>query len=155
LVETINPKCIPVGCDLLGQVDYYGAVLGRKDLILRRGDFRNSKLGLIIDLIKTVDAPDELKTKLTSAIIDAWRMDAPDSSLEEMAEEMGYILRSIEAIRRTVQWSKRHPGSKTGKMLDIAVMFAVPLMPSDLNPEEVRPIHDLLGQLVDSLSRTD
>ena len=148
MAETVN-------LNILGQVDYYGAILGRKDLIAREGEFRSSKLGLIIDLIKTVGAPDELTTKLTTAIIEAWRLDAPERSLEERAEEMGYIMRSIEAIRRTIQWSKKHPGSITAKMLDIAVIFAVPLMPSDLNPREVRRIHGLLGQLVDYLSSTD
>jgi hypothetical protein len=151
--EAVNLEYIPVGCDLLGQVDYYRAILGRKDLIAKEGEFRISKLGLIIDLIKAVDVPDELTTKLTSAIIDAWRLDAPDRSVEERAEEMSYIMRSIEAIRSTVQWTKRHPGPEAAKMLDIAVIFAIPIMNSDIYTTKIDQIHSLLGQIVDYLSK--
>lgn len=153
--KTENLECIPVGCDLLGQVDYYGAILGRKDMISREGEFRISKLGLIIDLIKTVEVPDELSTSLISAIIESWRLDAPEMSLEKRAEDMGYIMRSIDAIRSTIKWSKKHPGRNTAKMLDIAVLFAIPLMPSDLNSAGVRRVHDIIGQMADYLSKTD
>lgn len=147
--EAANLSCIPVGCDLLGQVDYYGAILGKKDLISKEGEFRISKLGLIVDLIKAIDVPEDMISKLTTAIIEAWRIDAPERSLEEKAQEMSYIMRSIEAIRSTVQWCKKHPGPETARRLDIAVLFALPLMPSDLCFSEVRRVHDLLGQMVD------
>lgn len=153
--KAANLEYLPVGCDLLGQVDYHRAILNRKDLIAKEGEFRINKLGLIIDLIKAVDVPDELKTKLTSAIIDAWRLDAPERSVEKRAEEMSYIMRSIEAIRSTVQWFKRHPGPQAAKMLDIAVMFAIPIMTSDLYNTKVRQIHDLIGQAVEYLSKAD
>ena len=153
--EAANLGYIPLGCDLLGQVDYYGAVLGKKDLITREGEFRISKLGLIVDLIKAIDVPYDMISKLTTAIIEAWRLDAPERSLEERAEEMSYIMQSIEAIRSTIQWCKRHQGPNTVKRLDIAVLFALPLMPSDLSSSEVGRIHDLLGQIVDYLSKTD
>jgi hypothetical protein len=153
--ETINLEYIPVGCDLLGQVDYYRAIMSRKDLIAKEGEFRINKLGLIIDLIKAVDVPDELKTKLTSAIIDGWRLDASEQSADKRAEEMGYIMRNIEAIRSTVQWFKRHPGPQAARMLDIAVMFSIPIMTSDLYTGKVRQIHDLIGQVVEYLSKDD
>jgi hypothetical protein len=153
--EAVNLEYVPVGCNLLGQVDYYRAILGRKDLVTKEGEFKISKLGLIIDLIKALDIPDELNTKLSSAIIDAWRLDAPERSQEERAEEMSYIMRSIEAIRSTVQWSKRHPGPEAAKMLDIAVIFSLPIMNSDLNTTKIGQIHDLLGQIVDHLSKAD
>jgi hypothetical protein len=147
--EAANLECIPLGCDLLGQVDYYGAILGKKDLITREGEFRISKLGLIVDLIKAIDVPDDMISKLTTAIIEAWRLNGPEKCLEDRAEEMSYIMRSIEAIRSTVQWCKKHPGSETAKRLDVAVLFALPLMPSDLCSSEVRRVHALLGQMVD------
>ena len=153
--ETANLGYIPLGCDLLGQVEYYGAILAKKDLITREGEFRISKLGLIVDLIKAMDVPYDIISKLTTAIIEAWRLDAPERSLEERAEEMSYIMQSIEAIRNTIQWCKRHQGPETAKRLDIAVLFALPLMPSDLCSSEVSHVHNLLGQIVDYLSKTD
>lgn len=150
--EAANLEYIPVGGDLLGQVDYYGAILGRKDLIAREGEFRSSKLGLIIDLINVLDVPEDLITKLTTAIIEAWRLDAPERSIKERSEEMSYIMHSIEAIRSTVQSCKKQPGPNTAKMLDIAVLFAIPLMPSDLRPSEVKRVHDLLGQVAEYIS---
>ena len=153
--EAANLGYIPLGCDLLGQVDYYGAILGKKDLITREGEFRISKLGLIVDLIKAIDVPYDMISKLTTAIIEAWRLDAPERSLEERAEEMSYIMQSIEAIRNTIQWCKRHQGPDTVKRLDIAVLFALPLMPSDLCSSKVGHIHELLGQIVDHLSKAE
>jgi hypothetical protein len=153
--EAANIGYIPLGCDLLGQVEYYGAILGKKGLITREGEFRISKLGLIVDLIKAVDVPYCMISDLTTAIIEAWRLDAPERSLEERAEEMSHIMQSIEAIRSTIQWCKKHQGPETAKRLDIAVLFALPLMPSDLCSSEVGRIHDLLGQIVDYLSKTD
>lgn len=153
--QAANLEYVTVGCDLLGQIDYYGAILSRKDLIAKEGEFRINKLGLIIDLIKAVDAPDELKTKLTFAVIDAWRLDTPERSMEKRAEEMNYIMRSIEAIRGTIHWFKRHPGPQEAKMLDIAVVFSIPIMTSDLYTSKVRQIHDLIGQVVDYLSKAD
>jgi hypothetical protein len=152
--EAANFECIPLGCDLLGQVDYYGAILGKKDLITREGEFRISKLGLIVDLIKAVDVPYDMINKLTTAIIEAWRLDSPERSLGERAKEMSYIMCSIEAIRSTVQWCKKHPGPETAKRLDVAVLFALPLMPSDLCSSEVRRVHELLGQMVDHIVQT-
>jgi hypothetical protein len=153
--ENGNIEYISTGCDLLGQVDYYKAIMNRRDLIAKEGEFRIKKLGLIVDLIKAVNVPDDLKTKLTSAIIDAWRLDSPDSSAEKRDEEMSYIMRSIEAIRGTVQWLKRHPEPQAAKMLDIAVIFAIPIMTSDLYANKVRHIHDLLGQAVENLSKSN
>ena len=151
--EAANLECIPLGCDLLGQVDYYGAILGKKDLITREGEFRISKLGLVVDLIKAIDVPDDMISKFTTAIIEAWRLDGTERCLKDRANEMSYIMRSIEAIRSTVQWCKKHPGPETAKRLDIAVLFALPLMPSDIYSSEVRRVHDLLGQMVDYVVR--
>jgi hypothetical protein len=153
--EAANLEYIPLGCDLLGQVEYYGAILGKKDLITREGEFRISKLGLIVDLIKVIDVPYDMISKLTTAIIEAWRLDAPERSLAERAEEMSYIMRSIEAIRSTIQWCKRHQEPDTARRMDIAVLFALPLMPSDLCSSEVGRVHELLGQIVNYLSKTN
>jgi len=118
--DAANLGYIPLGCDLLGQVEYYGAILGKKDLITREGEFRINKLGLIVDLIKTINVPYDMISKLTTAIIEAWRLDAPERSLKERAEEMNYIMHSIEAIRRTIQWGKSHQGPDAVRRLDIA-----------------------------------
>lgn len=153
--DAANLGYIPLGCDLLGQVEYYGAILGKKDLITREGEFRISKLGLVVDLIKAIDVPYDMISKLTTAIIEAWRLDAPERSLKERAEEMSQIMQSIESIRNTIQWCKSHQGPDSVRRLDIAVLSALPLMPSDLCSSEVGRIHDLLSQIVDYLSKTD
>ncbi len=150
-----NAEYISFGCDLLGQVEYYGAVLGRKDLINREAEFRISKLGLIVDLINTINVPYDMVSNLTSAIIEAWRLDEPERSLDEREEEMSHIMQSIEEIRSTIQLCKRHQGLDSARKLDIAVLFALPLMPSDLCSEEIEKIHGLLGQIVDYLSKTN
>jgi hypothetical protein len=64
-------------------------------------------------------------------------------------------MQSIEAIRGTIQWCKQHQGSDAARRLDIEVLFALPLMPSDLCSSEVGHVHELLGEIVDYLSKTD
>ncbi len=151
--ENAKLEYIPIGCDLLGQVDYYRVIMNREDLIAKGGEFRIKKLGLIVDLIKAVNVPEDLKTRLASAIIDAWRLDSLDSSAEMRAEEMSYIMRSIETIRSTVRWLKMHPQPEAAKMLDLAVVFAIPMMTSDLKTNKVRQIHELLSEAVENLSK--
>jgi hypothetical protein len=64
-------------------------------------------------------------------------------------------MRSIEAIRSTIQWCKGHQEPDAARRMDIAVLFALPLMPSDLHSSEVGRVHELLGQIVNYLSKTN
>ncbi len=59
----------------------YGAVLGRKGLARRESEFRTNKLSLILDFVRTIGIPENLKRELTSAIIDAWRLQVPEKTL--------------------------------------------------------------------------
>jgi hypothetical protein len=146
---------IPFGCSLLGEVDYYCAILGKKDIVTREGDFRASKLGLIIDLIKVIDAPDDMISNLTTAIIDAWRLGAPERSIERRAQEMNQITSSMEALKRTIQMSKDRLEPDTSRMIDIAVLCSLPLIPSDLSPNGSCRVREQISRLANYLFKHD
>lgn len=152
MYNPLNYKFNPLGSDLSNQLEYHGAVLEKKSLIAKDGEFRISKLGLVIDLIKALKMPEEITTKLTSAIIEGWRLDTQERDLYDRKEEMSHIMSSINSIRNAIAWSKRHHDPLAERRLDIAVLFAVPLMPSDLYPEQVSKVHALLAQLMDHLA---
>lgn len=145
----VNYEDLKAGDDLLGQLEYYEAILGRKDLIAREGEFRSCKLGLTIELLGLVDIPENLKMDLVSAIIDAWRLDIPERSVEQRDEELKMLLQSIEAVKYAINWVKRHPQETTRPKLDVAVMFSLPLTNADLRPEGASRVHSLLCQVMD------
>jgi hypothetical protein len=138
--------------DLLSQIEYYESILGRKGLIEREGDFRNYKLSLTLDLVRLVEIPENLKSELNSAIIDAWMLAAPEKTLAQREDELNATLRSLETVRSAIKWTNKHPGATGELQLYIAVMFALPLMPSDLRMEDVPRVHDLLSQVMDYLA---
>lgn len=143
---------IPSGDEFLGPIDYYEPILRRKDLIKREAEFRNYKLGLTLDLLKLVDIPENLKSELNFVIIKAWRLVAPEKTLAQREDELVLALRSLEAVRSAIRWVRKHPGPMAEMQLCIAVMFALPLMPSDLRAGEVPRVHDLLTQVMDYLA---
>jgi hypothetical protein len=136
------------GKDLLGVLEYYGAVLGRNGLVNREGEFRSLKLGLILDLLKIANIPDTLRAELFSAVISAWRMDSQANMLTPSEEELKKILCNIEVVRNEIRGVNAHPCLKTTMKLDVPVMFVLPLMPSDLKTEDVPRIHYLLSQVM-------
>ncbi|VVB64544.1 Uncharacterised protein [uncultured archaeon] len=138
--------------DLLSQIEYYEAIFRRKGLIEREGDFRSYKLGLALDLLRAVSIPEDLKSELNSAIIDAWRLKAPEKTLAQREDEMNSTLRSLEAIRGAVNLTNKHLTPAGELQLCIEVMFALPLMPSDLRSKDVPRVQDLLSQVVDYLA---
>ena len=146
----------PRNCeDLLGVLEYYEAVLRRNGLVNREGEFRSVKLGLILDLLKVVNIPDNLRSELVSAVISSWRMSPLAKTLTQTDEELRKMLHSIEAIRTEVRGVILHPSSKDAIQLDVPIMFVLPLMPSDINTGDVPRIHNLLCQIINGLaSRT-
>lgn len=137
---------------LISQIEYYEAILERTGLAKREGEFRNCKLGLTLDLLRSVDIPENLKSELSSAIISAWRLMAPEKNLQEREEELNLALRSLEAVRRAVNLKRTHPAPLGELQLYAAIVSALPLMSSDLCSDDVPLVRDLLGQVMDYLA---
>ena len=138
--------------NLLGLLEYYEAIMERKGLVARAGEVRSLKLGFILDLLKLVNIPDDLKSNLGSAVLSAWEMKCIDKTLAQGEEELKAMRCSIAAVRNEVLNAGDHSSPLTAIKLDVAVMFALPLMPSDLKEDEVPGIHDLLARVMDDFA---
>lgn len=145
----ISSEGLHNGNNLIGHLDYYEAILERKALTTREGEFRNCKLSLTVDLLKIVGIPEDLKTELISAVIEAWRLEAPEKTVLQRDEELKMLLQRIDAVRSAAIWAKEHPSPAIRKQLDVAVMFSLPLMSSDLKPEYIPKVHNLLALVMD------
>ena len=148
-----------VGCEdprytenLLGLLEYYEAIMDRSGLVARAGEVRSLKLGFILDLLKAVTIPDDLKSNLGSAVLSAWEMKSIDKTLAQSEKELKAMRCSIAAVRNEVLRAGDHRSPMTAIKLDVAVMFALPLMQSDLREDEVPGIHDLLAQVMDGFA---
>ncbi len=148
----MSAKGLPTCDEFLGSIEYYESILKRRDLIKREAEFRNHKLGLTLELLKLVDIPEGLKSELTLMIMKAWRLVAPEKTMAQREEELVLALRSLEAVRGAIRWIRKHPGPVSEMQLCIAVMFALPLMPSDLRSDDVSRVHDLLARVMDYLA---
>ncbi len=137
---------------LISQIEYYEAILERTGLVKREGEFRNHKLGMTLDLLRPMDIPENLKSELSSAIIGAWRLMAPEKNLEAREDELNLALRGLEAVRSAVNWTWAHPGPVGEVRLYAAIMSSLPLMSSDLNSDDVPKVRDLLSQVMDYLA---
>ncbi|MGA9099683.1 MAG: hypothetical protein WB392_12210 [Methanotrichaceae archaeon] len=140
--------------DLFGQVNYYEALFRRGGLIKREGEFRNYKLGLILDILKTLDMPEDLKASLESAILESWRLEIPEKTMEQREDELEAILYSIQAVKNAIKWVKRHPYVAKRRHLNVSVLFALPMMHSDLLPANASRIFELLSQAIDCFAVT-
>lgn len=148
----MSAECLPICDEFLSPIEYYESILRRKDLIVREAEFRNHKLGLTVELLRLVDIPEALKSELNLVIIKAWRLVAPEKTLAQREDELVLARRSLEAVRSAIGWVRKHPGRMAEMKLNIAVMFALPLMPTDLRSDEVPRVHDLLTQVMDYLA---
>ena len=143
---------LPSSNEFLGPIEYYESILRRKDLVVREAEFRNHKLGLTLELLKLIDIPENLKSELSLVIIKAWRLVAPEKTLAQREEELVLARRSLDAVRSAIRWARKHPGPMAEMQLRVAVMFALPLMPSDLRSDDVPRVHELLTQVMDYLA---
>jgi hypothetical protein len=148
-----------VGCEdpqytqnLLGLLEYYEAIMERNGLVARAGEVRSLKLGLILDLLKMVNIPDDLKANFVSAVLSAWDMKCKNKTLEQCEEVLKSMRGSIAAVRGEVMRASRLGSPVTTISLDTAVMFALPLMPSDLKDDELQGIHDLFSRVMDGFA---
>ena len=132
---------------LLNLLKYYESILERKGLVSRRGDVKSLKLGLILDLLKTIDLSEDLEGQLNSAIIGAWEMRCYEDSIDA-EDDINSMLKSIADIRKGTVEIMQHCNPKMIH-LDSAVMFSLPLMARDLKSDEVPAIRDLLRQAME------
>ena len=139
----------PTSDDLYGQVNYYEALFRRSGLTKREGEFRNYKLGLVLDILRTIDLPADLKASLESAILESWRLEIPEKTIEQREDELEAILYSIQAVKNAIKWVKRHPYTAKRRHLNVSVLFALPMMHSDLIPAKASRIFGLLSQAID------
>ncbi len=146
---TISSEGLRTGDNLIGYLEYYEAIFEREALVTREGEFRSCKLGLTIELLKVIGIPEDLKTELISAVIDAWRMEAPEKTVLQREDELKMLLHTIKAVKSAANWAKEHPSPVIRQQLDVAVMFSLPLMSSDLRSDKVSEVHCLLCQVMD------
>ncbi len=153
----ITSSCQPSRADggLLGLIEYYDAVLRKDSMADRESDFRASKLGLVVDLVRMIDIPEGLKVELTSAIVDAWRLQVPEVTQEQRAGERENLLKGIEGIKKYIAWSADHIEISNQKKLDLALRFIMMLEPSDFEPEAMARINGLIRKAVIYLGKAN
>lgn len=134
---------------LKGLTQYHSAVLSRAGLAKKECDFRTNKLSFILDLIREIGIPENLKTELTSSIIDAWRLQVPEISLEQRELELKKVMGSINSIRTVANWIERCASPMNPSQIDFKVLSALPLAPSDLRSEDAPKIYDLLSGILE------
>jgi hypothetical protein len=145
----ISSEGLRTSDSLIGHLEYYEAIFKREALVTREGEFRSRKLGLTVELLKILGIPEDLKTELISTVIEGWRLEAPEKTVEQREEELKMLLHTIKAMKSAANWAREHLGPMIGQQLDVAVMFSLPLMSSDLRPEDVSKVHSLLCQVMD------
>ena len=134
---------------LKGLTQYHSAVLSRAGLAKKECDFRTNKLSFLLDLIMAIGIPENLKTELTSAIIDAWRLQVPETSLKQRELELEKVMGSINSIRTVANWIERCASPINPMQLNFKVLSALPLAPSDLRSEDAPRIFDLLSGIME------
>jgi hypothetical protein len=150
--EAIGYEDSRKGESMLGLLGYYEAILERNGLVTRIGEIRSLKLGLTLDLLRMVNIGEDLKAKLISALVSAWEMKGNDDVSEEGEEEIRTMLSSIAAVRKNAQATLHNCSPKELMQLDVAVMFALPLMPHDLKNDDVPKIRDFLNQVMENFA---
>ena len=146
----ITSSCQPSRADqgILGLIEYYDAVLRKDGMANSESDFRASKLGLVVDLVRTINIPESLRAELTSAIVDAWRLRVPEVTQEQRVGERESLLKGIESIRKEIVWSADHMGTTYQKNLNLALRFTMMLQPSDFKAEAMSRINGLIRKVV-------
>lgn len=139
---------------MLGLLGYYEAILNRKGLMSRIGEIRSLKLGLTLDLLKMVNIAEDLKANLISSLVSAWVMNGDDGPSEEGGEDISAMLSSISAVRKSAQMVLHKCNSTDPVQLDVAVMFALPLMSRDLKNDAVPEIRKLLNEAMESFANS-
>ncbi|HPS90931.1 MAG TPA: hypothetical protein PKV33_02135 [Methanothrix sp.] len=153
MFEVIGCEDSRKGENLLGLLGYYEAILERKGLMTRIGEIRSLKLGLILDLLKTVNIAEDLKADLMTSVVSAWEMNCNGKTSEEGEEDIKTMERCIAAVRKDAQTELHNCNPINLKQLDVTVMLALPLMIRDLKNDDAPKIHDLLNQVMENFTK--
>ncbi len=135
--------------ELLGLTEYYTTILSRSGIVKNEGDFRNQKLSMTLDFIKSTCIPEKHKTRLTSAIIKSWRLQVPEITLKQREDELKEILKSITSIRCMAKLTKKSSKMINGTQISFRVFSDLPIAHSDLSFEDAGKIFELLKQIMD------
>jgi len=152
MFEAIGCEDSRKGESLLGLLGYYELILERKGLADRMGEIRSLKLGLILDLLTVVSIAEDLKAKLVSSIVSAWKMNGDDKTLEQGEKEIETMHSSIAALRKNARMALHNCSPINLLQLDVAMMFSLPLMHSDLKNDDVPKIRDLFNQVMEDFA---
>jgi len=152
MFEAIGCEDSRKGESLLGLLGYYEAILAREGLVTRIGEIRSLKLGLVLDLLRMVNVAEDLKANLISSVVSAWVMNCNGKKLEEGEEEIKTMHSSIATVRKNAQMALHNCSPINLMQLDVAVMFALPLMLRDLKKDDVPKIRDLLNQVMEDFA---
>ena len=135
--------------ELFGLAEYYDAIFNRTGLIKKEGEFRSTKLSLVLDLIRAVNISDNLGSNLMSTIIDAWRLQVPEKTLIQREDELHMVQKSIKSIKSVVK-RDIECGSRVHEMhFGIAVLSHLPITPSDFRSDDAPRVYDLLSQITE------
>jgi hypothetical protein len=99
-----------------------------------------------------VNIAEDLKANLITSVLSGWRMDGNDKMLLQGEEEIKTMLSSIAAVREKAQMIQHNFNPINSMQLDATVMFALPLMPNDLENDDVPKIHELLNQVIEGFT---
>jgi hypothetical protein len=135
--------------ELLGLTEYYDIILTKSGLIKNESEFRNQKLSMILDFIKTISVPEKLKTTLSSAIIKSWRLQVPEISLKQREEELKEIIRSLTDIKCMAKLTKKCTNPMNEEQISFIVISDLPITQLDFSFEDVPRIFELLKQNLD------
>ena len=152
MFEAIECEDSRKGQSLLGLLGYWELVLERNGLASRMGEIRSLKLGLILDLLTKVSIAEELKAKLISSVVDAWEMNGNNRTLEQGEKEIETMRSSIAVVRKNARIAFHNCSPINLMQLDVAMMFALPLMRSDLKNDDVPKIRDLFNQVMEDFA---
>ncbi|MGZ6239176.1 MAG: hypothetical protein ACXWMF_04990 [Syntrophales bacterium] len=135
--------------ELLGLTEYYSCILSNTELLKKECEFRSKKLGLILDFIRAIDIPESLESELTTAIIKSWRMKIPETTLILRENEQRKIMGSINSIKNVAYWMERCKAPINSVQLNFRVLSNLPLVPSDLQPDDAPRIYNLISHVMD------
>jgi len=152
MFEVIGCEDSRKGESLLGLLGYYEAILERKGLAARIGEIRSLKLGMTLDLLKMVNISEDLKANLITSVVSAWKMNCFGKTSEDGQEEIETMSSCIAVVRKNARMALHNCNPINLMQLDVAVMFALPLMLCDLKNDDVPKIRDLLNQVMEDFA---
>jgi transketolase C-terminal domain/subunit len=99
-----------------------------------------------------VSIAEELKAKLISSVVDAWDMNSNNRTLEQGEQEIETMRSSIAIVRKNARIALHNCSPINLMQLDVAMMFALPLMQSDLKNDDAPRIRDLFNQVMEDFA---